>query len=137
MKLPMIKSTVDDTNDLKVEVSGVIAWTLLSYALIRIGQVYFSDIRIIGTVLYNIFGVIYLLFFLGFYQERLSIKKVVRLLICYNLLMIVYETLYRSVILIDADTSPGSELLIRFGVNFMISIGVYLFVQKFRKQQTV
>lgn len=125
-------------NDFKVELSGVLSWALLSFSIVKLSLIYSSHPILIFLITYNICSIIFLLFFFGFYKERHSFIKHIRLTFFYNVAMLVYDILYNELILIYKTelSYKVAAFIAIFVFNLFLSAIFYFVFKKLRKLKT-
>jgi hypothetical protein len=91
-------------SEIKIVASGIFAWLLLSFAMLKLGTIYAPNPVLAYVIIYNIAGIIFLLYFFAFLKKRLNFLFLMMLILIYNGGIPIFGWVYNNLILIK---QPG------------------------------
>ena len=115
-----------------VIITGVFAWVIFTFAVLKLLLVYAENRGITYLIAYNVSSIIFVLYFIGYLKERLKLHYLFFLWLAFNLGLYFSSYLYDHFILVR-----GKDVLVDFYwfniiINFFVVFVVYVLSRLFK-----
>jgi hypothetical protein len=123
-------------NTYKIEITGVIAWALFSFATIKFIHIYIDTV-LSHLLTYGICSLIFLLYFFTYYRSNFGLKKFLFLMLAFNIGFHLLDATYLWLINIrEFDYDLGAMItmiLADLFLCFFVYLGINKIISRYKK----
>lgn len=120
-------------NTYKIEITGVIAWALFSFAAVRFIPIYIPT-KFAHLLTHNICSLVFLFYFFIYYRSEFGIKKFLFLMLAFNLGFHFFNFLYQQLLDIHGYKFELVPIIALILLNLLLCFFVYLIIIKVIKR---
>ncbi|MCP4458969.1 MAG: hypothetical protein GY816_13255 [Cytophagales bacterium] len=128
-----IRKTSFSTN-IKVISSGLFAWTLFVFSLLKLSIIYTSNPEVSFLITYEVSGIVFLLYFYVYLKNRFSLWYFFSLVVLFNTSIYLLSLIYDVLILLKVSGLNPYLFLVASVINVVCAVITYSILMAISKR---
>ena len=122
------------STNMKVISSGLFAWTLFVFSLLKLSIIYTSNPGVSFLITYEVSGVVFLLYFYAYFKNRFSLWYFLSLVVLFNTGLYLLSLIYDVLILLKVSGLNPYLFLTASVINVVCAVITYSILMAISKR---
>jgi len=120
-------------SNFKVLTTGLFAWLLFSFGSLKLSVIYAPNSLLAYIIIYNITGILFLLYFYSYLRSKFDFKMFLILVILFNISMHLFEYTYQELLIIHRAATNNALIIFSVSTNLVLMVICYAILRRILK----